>query len=292
MAKKKKNIKKNIVSLKENIEHSEIATNLTDNQVKDSISVIYDIKSDKLRKELDLLKKEIELTSNKQDKKKLESLLVLIKGFLEKELTKDLIISQIDSILNDMIKVESEKDIKYYKEKIRLLLKVYNEKNLKNAFDILNIHSIDDIFSQDKSLTRTIKDYKGFVYYFWNSENMNFVIIGLTQVLPLFEVIETQELFFLDKPTMSTKGLPIFWLNKGCPLSQTIKLSTNYKEMSENFTALGYNTAQINAMVKAPLFIRIFGLQKIPLKTWLLICVLFISFEVITILFCHIFYTG
>lgn len=204
---------------------------------------------------------------------------------IKEALTKDIVLSELDKSLTEIIHA-SHKDSILIKRKISELLKIYNERNIKNAYDILNIESLDDIYDQDKGL-RFVKDYKAFVYYFWNPENMNYRIIGLRNVNPLFEIIETKELFFLDKPTMSTLGKPVFWLIKGVPLSQKISFSKDYNTMSTQFTVQGYNASQIYAMVKSPLFMSIFGKHQIPLKTYLL----FICMEIITILICYIFFS-
>ena len=69
---------------------------------------------------------------------------------------------------------------------------------------------------------------------------------------------------------------------------ENIEFTPDYKEMSKNFTALGYNSAQIRALVDSALFIRIFGKHHIPLRVILLLVSLFI----IEGLILHIFYTG
>lgn len=296
MSEKKKKIKKNVVSIKENSIEPKVLVNHENKENKeilDSFEIIYDIKTEKLQKELHLLQEKLKYSKDDLEKEQIQNTLQFIQETLEKQLSKDLIVTQIDKILDDLVKIDIEKDIelyKDYKEKIRLLLKIYNEKNLKNAFDILNIKTIDDIFSQDKSLKRNIVDYKAFVYYFWDVESNNFSIIGLRHIYPLFEILETQEMFFLDNPTLTTSGLPIFWLVKGVPLAQKIVKNKDYIEMDKLFTLKGYNASQIDVMVKAPLFIRIFGLNKIPMKTWFLIIFINILIIAITVLICHTIY--
>lgn len=205
---------------------------------------------------------------------------------LKSELKKDLVLSGINVLLNELIKADfKEKEI--VKQKIRELLLIYNEKNLKNAYDILNIKSIDDIYDQDRSI-RTTKDYKAFVYYFWNPENMNFRIIGLHEVNPLFEIMDTKELYFLDKPTMSTLGKPIYWITKGIPFSREIHHIEQEESDLHEFCMKGYNAAELRAMVDSAQFIRIYGKQRLPFR--LIITIL--AFMIIEALLCHIIYTG
>lgn len=291
---KEHKIKKNVVKLKNSLnpnnvisEKVNIKKKIKNNEIEKAIVVSQKQIQENLTNEIEIYDFKIKESKDTKEKKKLKEQLEYLKKLLRKELSKDLIISQIDFILNQMVKESNKQEQKELKEKIRILLKVYNEKNLKNAYDILNIESLDDIYSQDKGL-RFTKDYKAFVYYFWSLETMAFRIIGINQIYPLFEILETQELFFLDKPTMTTLGKPVFWLVKGCPLSQQIVKTKDANEMSNNFTLMGYNSSQIKAMVRSPIFIRIFGLQKLSFKTITLIILL----NIINTLICYIVFSS
>lgn len=286
-----KGIKTNVVSLKNTIEQKDIAINPNDNLnlIKESIPLSQEQIGTNIQKEITSLEREIEITSDKERKKELQEQLNYIKELLKKQLAKDLVISEIDYIINQITKTDNIKEQNEFKEKIRIIIRIYNEKNLKNAFEILNITKLDDIYEQDKDL-KAIKDYKAFVYYFWNPKQMNFRTIGLTEIYPLFEIIETQELFFLDKPTLNTSGLPIFWINKGNPLSQEIEFTQDYENMANKFTAKGLNSSQIDAMTKTPIFLRIFGIQKWTFRTFaFVLMLLLIEGLIMYIIFSSIF---
>ena len=127
----------------------------------------------------------------------------------------------------------------------------------------------------NKSLLKD-ENYIAFAFYFWNLDQMNFRIIGLTEVIPLLEIVDTREIFYLDIPTLSSNGIPIFWLVRGIPISMTITYNKATKDMFEQFALNGMKPDVIRAMFDSSQFIKIFGKEKIPIRFIIIVALLMI----------------
>lgn len=171
-------------------------------------------------------------------------------------------------------------------EQIRILLKTYNSEFITDFMTLLNIDSLElrDISDQ---LAKSIR-YKGIVFYFFNFNHLEFKIIGLTEVKPLFELVNTQELYFLDVPTLTNKGIPIFWIIRGIPISITLEINESISSIIKAFRVAGYNPAEIEALTDSELFIKMLGRHSVPIR-FIVIVILVMVIEFLIMLFFILF---
>lgn len=222
--------------------------------------------------------KSVSLKDNlRKDKVKIENLNETEKEKLDKEIgleaTKQKVVDEISELLKDVNINDFEIREKKIKE-IGILLEAYNRQYRTKITDVLRQE-----FLQLSDLNRALlndKNYIAFAFYFWNIDDMNFKIIGLTEVIPLLEVIETREIFYLDIPTMSTNGQPIFFLIRGFPISTKIKFDQKSKDMFEQFQIQEIKPDVLRALIDSEQFIGMFGKHKIPPRFILIVALVMI----------------
>lgn len=166
---------------------------------------------------------------------------------------------------DDKDKIENE---------IKAILEIYN-KSLESYQNPIQKYETLTIYDQNKDLMKD--DYVGFVYYFWSASTMNFKIIGLKNFYPIFDLINTQEKYYLDKPTMITNDIPIYWIQKGIPFTIETRIKKQLLELNQEVFENGYNADLISAMSKSSHWINVYGKEKWTFK--------FISF-LLTIILC------
>lgn len=67
------------------------------------------------------------------------------------------------------------------------------------------------------SLREAFLRYKCIIFYFYDTKNLNFDIIGLDYIPSVLELTKKQETFKLNKTNMSFHGKPVFFLVRGYP---------------------------------------------------------------------------
>lgn len=201
------------------------------------------------------------------------------------ETQKYLVMKSVSSLLLDIQKATKVKDVKDIKEKIGNLLTVHNNSEFKNAYSILRSQNELGITDLEGGMYKE-SSYIGYVFFFWNIKHMNFRIIGLTEITPLFELKETNELYYLHIPTMSNKGIPIFWLTKGISLSIELEVSEQMDSVINDFRIKGYSPDVIRAMLDSPQFIRIYGKQRISARFIVMVILIMIieGFAIYTVM--------
>ena len=209
----------------------------------------------------------------KQDLEKIKEIKQQKKDLIRiKKETKSLINQKLKQIrqTNDINKKE-----KLQKEIKEILIK-YNKNIYVNDSDILKL-DFQKITDQNRELQVNL-NYVGFVYYFWSASTMNFKIIGLYTLEPIFELMNTKEMYYLDKPTMITNDIPIYWIQKGIPFTIEVRIKEQLLTLNEEIFKNGYNADLIRAMVKSHHWINVYGKEKWSMK--------FISF-ILTIMLCE-----
>lgn len=173
----------------------------------------------------------------------------------------------LEKTIHSIIKktdMENMNDKKKNMKVISELLKDYNEQYVKSEYEILKLET-QKISDLSKSVANN-QNYIAYVFYFWSPRNMNFRIIGLTNIYPLLEIVETREVYYLTNPTLSNGNFPIYWLIKGQTISQTIEYNKDAIEMSEQFKLLRLTPEVIKSLVDSVIFMRFFGKTVIPMR--------------------------
>lgn len=197
---------------------------------------------------------------------------------------KDLNSDDFEKTIGKLIKIskdnsKSEKEREYAIDSIKSLLK----ENLPNDFTMNTNIKAQDISSQN-TLLDTSENYVGFVYFFWSAETMNFKIIGLHSINPIFELVNVKQSFYLIKPAMITNDCPIYFCFDKIPFSISFNIIDDMIELS-NYCLLENITSDLfYAMEKNKNYIRVYGFNKIPTRIYiwfLLILSVFGMFEYI-----------
>jgi len=178
--------------------------------------------------------------------------------------------TEFDKTISNLI-AESEKfrnnDSK--KQEIQQKIKDLLYENLDN--DNLqmntNINALD-VSAQD-NLLNTSENYLAYVYFFWSPETMNFKIIGLHSINPLFEFVNVKQTFYLIKPAMITNDTPIYFCFDKIPYSVSFVIKDDLIKLTDYFIENGTTSDIFYYMEKNKTFIRVYGFNKIPLRIWI-----------------------
>lgn len=233
--------------------------------VKKAVISINDLNSD-----IQIIKAQIENLSSKPKK----SIKKSTKNSLL-ESRKHLVTESVKSFINELNRTAGYTDKKRVLNKIDNLLTSYNNTLFSNAYGSLKGQKELGIPDIEGGMYKE-GSYIAYIFFFWNIKHMNFRIIGLTEITPLFELRETREMYYLHIPTMSNKGIPIFWLTKGVSLSIELDISNQMDSLITEFKVKGYSPDVIRAMLDSPQFIRIYGKQTISAKFVIMVILLMI----------------
>ena len=207
-----------------------------------------------------------------------------IKKEVEKEVEKEVDLEslqnqakkEIEPILKEINRTSDDSIKEKLQQKIKEILISYSQNVYVDNSKILKVET-QSIADQNIELQKNLT-YVGFVYYFWSASTMNFKIIGLYNLHPIFELLNTKEMYYLDKPTMITNDLPIYWIQKGIPFTIETRIRKQLLELNEEIFKNGYNADLIRAMSKSSHFLNVYGKEKWTVK--------FISFILVIILSC------
>lgn len=195
---------------------------------------------------------------------------------LDVELLQKQVKREIEPILKEINRTSDKLKKEKLQQQIKEILISYNQNIYVDNSDILRLET-QTISDQNQELQKNLT-YVGFVYYFWSASTMNFKIIGLYNLNPIFELLNTKEMYYLDKPTMITNDTPIYWIQKGIPFTIETRIRKQLLELNEEIFKHGYNADLIRAMSKSSHFINVYGKEKWTVK--------FISFILVIILCC------
>lgn len=178
--------------------------------------------------------------------------------------------NEFEKEISELIKKAQNIDISD-KEKEKLqndIKKLLSDNSKSNAFTMnTNIES-NDINAQDL-LIDTSENYLGFVYFFWSAETMNFKIIGLHSINPLFEFTNVKQTFYLIKPAMITCDKPIYFCFDKIPYSINFNIKDDMISLTNMFIEKGQTSDIFYFMEKNKTFIRVYGFNKLPLRVYL-----------------------
>lgn len=183
---------------------------------------------------------------------------------------------EIEPILKEINRTSDDKIKEKLQQKIKEILISYSQNVYVDNSEILKVET-QSIADQNIELQKNLT-YVGFVYYFWSASTMNFKIIGLYNLHPIFELLNTKEMYYLDKPTMITNDFPIYWIQKGIPFTIETRIRTQLLELNEEIFKKGYNADLIRAMSKSSHFLNVYGKEKWTVR--------FISFILVIIMCC------
>jgi hypothetical protein len=185
--------------------------------------------------------------------------------------------SELDDTLNDLIKKAQKKKItelekqEYQKKISDILTKDIESENIPMVNNIEG----NDVNAQEHLLD-TSENYIGYVYFFWSAESMNFKIIGLRTINPLFEFANVKQTFYLIKAGMITNDKPIYFCFDKFPYSISFDIKDDMLILSEKFIREGLTSDIFYYMEKNKNYIRIYGFNKIPFRVWITILAFFL----------------
>jgi len=184
----------------------------------------------------------------------------------EKNLDKN----EFDKTIADLIKkAQNLRNDDSTKEKIQEQIKQLLYNNLDNSDLTMNTNiKALDVNKQDRLLDDS-ENYIAFVYFFWSSETMNFKIIGLHSINPLFEFVNVKQTFYLMKPAMITNDTPIYFCFDKIPYSISFEIKDDMIKLTDHFIMEGTTSDIFYFMEKNKTFIRVYGFNKIPLRIWI-----------------------
>jgi len=234
------------------------------------------VKNKSKNKEKAIKKASVRLSDNNIDLAKTEVIESETTEMIIKDLTKDSIIGQIKSIL-DKTEFNDLKSREKTKQEISTLLQIYNEKlALKTDIDkYLKNKKKQDFRDINKALDKS-ENYLAIVFFFWSIDTMNFRIIGLTEIIPLLEIIDTRELYYLDVPTLSAYGIPVYIVIKGITCSVNMDFKYNLENSVAEFKAKGISPDVMRAMTDSVQFLKIYGKQRITTQFIVIVVLLMI----------------
>lgn len=183
----------------------------------------------------------------------------------EREITKD----EFDNVITDLIKEaqllnNDEKKKQELQLKIKKLLSEIPNKNINMN---TNIEALD--INAQNNLLDISENYIAYVYFFWSPETMNFKIIGLHSINPLFEFANIKQTFYLIKPAMITNDTPIYFCFDKIPYSISFDIKDDLVKLTNLFIQEGTTSDIFYYMEKNKTFIRVYGFNKIPLRIWI-----------------------
>jgi hypothetical protein len=186
----------------------------------------------------------------------------------EQELTSNDFDIEIAKLIKKSKRVNiSELEKKKVQNQITKLL----EAKMDNSNSTMNTNIIaNDISAQDK-LLNTSENYIGFVYFFWSVDTMNFKIIGLHSINPLFEFVNVKQTFYLIKPAMITNDKPIYFCFDKIPYSIYFNIKDDMITLSKEFIENGTTSDIFYYMEKNKNYIRVYGFNKIPMRIWIMV---------------------
>lgn len=184
----------------------------------------------------------------------------------EQELNKDDFEKTISNIITEAQSLRND-DSKKQELQDRIKKMLYANLDNKNLTMNTNVNALD-VSAQD-NLLDTSENYIGYVYFFWSAETMNFKIIGLHSINPLFEFVNVKQTFYLIKPAMITNDTPIYFCFDKIPYSISFEIKDDMVKLTNYFIMESETSDIFYYMEKNKTFIRVYGFNKIPLRIWI-----------------------
>jgi hypothetical protein len=191
---------------------------------------------------------------------------------VNKSYEKSLTYSEFEKEISKLIKKAQNLDLDdLEKEKIQDEIKQLLKDDSKNKVFTMNTNvESNDVNAQDL-LVDTSENYLGFIYFFWSADTMNFKIIGLHSINPLFEFTNVKQTFYLIKPAMITCDKPIYFVFDKIPYSIDFNIKDDMIILTNEFIQKGQTSDIFYFMEKNKTFIRVYGFYKLPLSIYIMI---------------------
>jgi hypothetical protein len=191
---------------------------------------------------------------------------------VNKSYEKSLTYTEFEKEISELIKKAQNLDLDdIEKEKIQDEIKQLLKDDSKDKVFTMNTNvESNDVNAQDL-LVDTSENYLGFVYFFWSADTMNFKIIGLHSINPLFEFTNVKQTFYLIKPAMITCDKPIYFVFDKIPYSIDFNIKDDMIVLTNEFIKNGQTSDIFYFMEKNKTFIRVYGFNKIPFRIYIMI---------------------